>query len=360
MRGSRDRSSVVSAPLADAEAGDVRDIESVPGLSERRVGRSARILKNSRLGFYQHVNSAIATGLGVTGIGTAAAFALWVQPISMLDVWLFLGFGVPILLGVTVGFHRHFTHCSFDAPRRTRVMLAILGSMAGQGPVIFWVALHRMHHEFSDRPGDPHSPNLSGVTFRQRCRGLFHAYIGWTVKHEVPNANHYAADLLRQAEIMRINRLYYVWVALGLALPTLVGALATVSWVGAAEGFVWGGLVRMFAGHNAIWWITSFAHVLGTRDYSSKDLSTNNGWLALPTLGESWHNNHHAFPRAAVVGFEWWQIDISGATIRLLEKAGLAYNVRMPSRAALENRRRRKAPGDAAAHQDRPSRTTRQ
>jgi stearoyl-CoA desaturase (delta-9 desaturase) len=214
-----------------------------------------------------------------------------------------------------------------------------LGSAAGQGPLVFWVSLHRLHHEFADREGDPHSPNLFGTSSRQRLRGLLHAYIGWTVVHDVPNANFYARDLLKDPAMMTVNRYYYLWVGLGLGLPAAIVGAATASWLGALEGLLWGGLVRMFAFHNAIWWITSFAHRFGTRDFATRDLSRNNFWIAVPTLGESWHNNHHGFPSAAVLRFAWWQLDITGMAALLLEKVGLASDLQRPTLAARDARR---------------------
>ena len=314
--------------------------DRAPGVSEApRRAKVGRVINNRRLRRSQHLHSAAVSLAGIAGIVTAVLLAVLVKPVSALDVGLFLAFFLAIGLGVTVGFHRHFTHRAFKATPGTRRALAILGCMAAQGPVVFWVALHRLHHEFSDRPGDPHSPNLSGSSPWQRARGLFHAYIGWTVRHEVPNANYYARDLLTDRGIMWVNRHYYAWVALGLALPTALGGLATASWLGAADGLIWGGLIRLFAVHNIIWWITSLAHVAGRRDYLSSDYSTNNAWIALPTLGEGWHNNHHSFPSAAVLSFEWWQLDISGLAIRLLERCGLAWDVHVPATAARTARR---------------------
>jgi stearoyl-CoA desaturase (Delta-9 desaturase) len=305
-----------------------------------RRGRIGRIVNDPRLRRSQHRHSAAVTMAGLAGIAAAAVIATWARPVSALDLGLFAGFFLAIGFGVTVGFHRHFTHRAFKATPATRTALAILGSMAAQGPVVFWVALHRLHHEFADRPGDPHSPNLAGRSAWQRAKGLFHAYIGWTVRHEVPNANYYARDLLADRRLMAINRRYYTWVALGLALPTALGGLIAQDWLGAAEGLAWGGLIRLFAVHNIIWWITSLAHVAGSRDYLSGDGSTNNPWIALPTLGEGWHNNHHSFPSAAVLRFEWWQIDLSGLVIRLLERCRLASDVHVPTEAALAARRR--------------------
>jgi stearoyl-CoA desaturase (Delta-9 desaturase) len=168
----------------------------------------------------------------------------------------------------------------------------------------------------------------------------------------VPNANFYAADLLKDPYIMAVNGRYYWWVALGLAAPALAGAIVCGGWTGAVEGLIWGGLVRMCAGHHMIWWITSFAHVFGRRDYRVGDLSTNNWWLALPTLGESWHNNHHAFPHAPALDFKWWQFDVSGVVIRSLARFGLAHNLHAPSQQLLRARAGASPPG-GTDHNDR-------
>jgi stearoyl-CoA desaturase (Delta-9 desaturase) len=324
--------------------------DAIPAGEAPRRGRIGRIVNDPRLRRSQHRHSAAVTVAGLAGIVAAALLTLAGRPISALDLGLFAGFFLAIGLGVTVGFHRHFTHRAFKATPATRAALAILGCMAAQGPVVFWVALHRLHHEFADRPGDPHSPNLAGGSFRQRAKGLLHAYIGWTMRHEVPNANFYARDLLTDRRLMWINRRYYRWVALGLALPTALGGLIAGSSMGAAEGLIWGGLIRLFAVHNIIWWITSLAHVAGHRDYLCGDRSTNNLWIALPTLGEGWHNNHHSFPSAAVLRFEWWQIDLSGMVIRLLERCGLAWDVNAPTHAALAARRRQGASAGEEKH----------
>jgi stearoyl-CoA desaturase (Delta-9 desaturase) len=139
---------------------------------------------------------------------------------------------------------------------------------------------------------------------------------------------------------MSVNRLYYLWVLLGLMIPAVVGGVLLRSWYGVLDGLIWGGLIRMFAVHQIIYWLTSFAHVVGTRDFQCSDLSTNSAVMALPTLGEAWHNNHHAFPRAAVLSFRWWQLDITGMFIRLLEASGAAWDVHRPSREDLQRRRK--------------------
>jgi stearoyl-CoA desaturase (delta-9 desaturase) len=315
-----------------------RTVDPVPNGPAAQQRAVARVINNSRLRRRQHINSAIVTMAGIVGVVCAAWLVLAGQPVSNAALGLFVLFFLAVGFGVTVGFHRHLTHRSFKAVPSVRATLAILGSMAAQGPPVFWVALHRMHHELSDREGDPHSPNMFGDSLWQRTRGLIHGYIGWTIRHEVPNANYYARDLLMDPLIAWVNRNYYFWIVAGFVLPAAIGGLATRSWFGAYECFLWGGLIRMFAVHNMIWWITSFAHVLGTREFTTKDLSTNNIWIALPTLGEGWHNNHHCFPNSAVLNFQWWQFDLSGLVIRSLERLGLAWDVNVPSRTLLAAR----------------------
>jgi stearoyl-CoA desaturase (delta-9 desaturase) len=299
------------------------------------AGRMRRIVDDPRLRRRQHAHSAAVTVLSAAGALVALYIACFVDPRPLFYLFVFSVFFFPIGLGVTVGFHRHFTHRAFRAPVPIRVILAVLGSMAAQGPLTFWVALHRLHHELADRPGDPHSPNLHAST----AAGLAHAYAGWTVRHEVPNANFYARDLLRDPVISWVNGRYYWWVALGLLGPAMVGFLSSGTMLGALEGFLWGGPVRMLAGHNIIWMITSFAHVVGDREFACRDRSTNNAWLALPTLGESWHNTHHAFPQAAYLGTRWWQLDPSGVVIRLLGALHLAHDIQLLSEADLLRRR---------------------
>ena len=302
------------------------------------MARMNRVITDRGLQRSQHLHSLLVTLSGLSGVILAAALATVGHGVPTFALVIFAVMFFPIAFAVTVGFHRHFTHRSFRARTSVRMTLAALGCMAAQGPVTFWVALHRHHHELADRPGDPHSPNLHGSGGWRKLRGVFHAYIGWTLQHEVPNVNFYARDVLADQAIMAVNRNYHVWILLGLALPTLAGWLVTQTVAGALLGFVWGGLLRMFAIHNMIWWITSFAHAFGSRDLDSRDLSRNNPWIVLPTLGEGWHNNHHAFPSAAVVSFHWWQVDPTGWAIRALEWLGLAWDVQVPTRAQISSK----------------------
>jgi stearoyl-CoA desaturase (delta-9 desaturase) len=317
-----------TAAMSSAQAGEANEEHA----ADFAAGIQTRpIVNNARLRRQQHINAGIATSIGLGGTLLAILLAMYVRPISWVHITIFLAAFIPIHLGVTIGFHRLFTHRSFEAVPALRAALVILGSMAGQGPAIFWVALHRMHHEYADIQGDPHSPNLGGNSGLARLRGILYAYVGWTVQHEVPNANHYARDVLRDPVVMTLSRYYFLWIALGLAIPAAIGAWVLGGWYGALEGFLWGGLMRMFASHNMIWWITSFAHVFGKHELDSGDCSTNNIWIALPTLGEGWHNNHHAFPNAATLDFRWWQLDISGLAIKTFAALGWARNLRRPA-----------------------------
>jgi stearoyl-CoA desaturase (delta-9 desaturase) len=237
------------------------------------------------------------------------------------------------VIGIEVGFHRHFSHAAFRAPRPVRYALAIAGSLAVQGPVIFWVAIHRRHHRFSDRPGDPHSPHLHGGGVVGTAWGLFHAHVGWLFQPEDTDWRLYVPDLLRDRSVFDANLRYGYWVLLGLAIPAVAGGLLHHSWSGAGQGFLWGGLVRIFLAQHVTWSVNSICHWAGSQSFATRDRSTNNLWLALISAGGSWHHNHHAFPHSARTALRWWQIDPSWWFIRCLGAAGFATNVRLPSTA---------------------------
>lgn len=243
-----------------------------------------------------------------------------------------LGFMYPVcILGATVGFHRHFTHRAFQAHPTIRVALAIVGSMAAQGPMVYWVASHRRHHQYSDQPGDPHSPNLHGAGWRGLLNGLWHAHVGWMFSSELTDWQHFAQDTLRDQVAFWAHRTYFRWVLLGLALPAALGGLIAQSWLGAAQGFLWGGLVRIFLVNHAAWCVGSVCHVFGSRPFDNRDLSANNFLVALATFGEGLQNNHHAFPSSAAHGLAWWEPDFSMWFIRALEAVGLVWDVKVPS-----------------------------
>jgi stearoyl-CoA desaturase (delta-9 desaturase) len=244
-------------------------------------------------------------------------------------------------LGVTVGFHRLFTHRSFKARRPVRAVLAVLGSAAIEGPVISWVADHRKHHAYSDRPGDPHSPHVDhGVGWRGALRGFVHAHVGWLFLHDQRGARaRYAPDLLADPAIRFVDRTFIVWAVAGLAAAFALGAAIGGSVAAGLTGLLWGGAVRLFVLHHMTYSINSICHVFGRRAFNTTDESRNVFWLALPTFGEAWHNNHHAFPTSARHGLGRWQLDPSALVIRALAACGLAWDVVTVS----PDRQRRKA-----------------
>jgi stearoyl-CoA desaturase (delta-9 desaturase) len=273
-------------------------------------------------------------------IGTAAAFAfLPVHGFGVTELVLLLVMWAVTGLGITVGYHRLFTHRTFKAAPSVQAVLAVAGSMAGQGGVVSWVAIHRRHHECSDKEGDPHSPNLAGGGFKGRVRGLAHSHFLWMRRHEYPNIVHYAPDLIKNRPLVKVARLYYYWVVLGLLLPALAGGLVSQSWDGAVSGLLWGGLVRIFVLEHIIWAINSFLHMFGTRPYNSRENSRNGGVFALLTFGESWHNNHHAFPESASFGLDWYRLDPGYWLIKLFQTFHLASDVGHPSPERMESKR---------------------
>jgi len=232
--------------------------------------------------------------------------------------------------GITVGFHRHFTHGSFRANRGLKVALAVAGSMAIEGPVLRWVADHRRHHAFSDREGDPHSPWRYGETVPALLKGLLYAHMGWMFDVERTNPRRFTPDLLKDKDIVRVSNLFPALVAVSLALPVLLGGLLSWSWQGAVTAFFWASLVRVGLLHHVTWSINSICHALGEHPFASRDRSGNVWWLALLSMGESWHNLHHADPTCARHGVQRGQIDSSARIIWIFEKLGWATDVRWP------------------------------
>ena len=232
-------------------------------------------------------------------------------------------------VGITVGYHRLFTHRSFKTTRPVRALFAAFGSAAVEGPVIEWVSNHRKHHRFSDLPGDPHSPHTGhGVGWRGALRGLVHAHIGWIFRgEELASEERYAKDLLADPLIRAIDRTFLLWVLLGLAFPFGLGVAISGTVVGGLTGLLWGGAVRILCLHHATFSINSLCHFFGRRRFTTGDESRNLAWLALPTFGEAWHNNHHAFPTSAHHGLTRWQLDPGGWLIDGLERVGLAWDV---------------------------------
>ncbi|MPZ67909.1 MAG: acyl-CoA desaturase [Actinobacteria bacterium] len=281
----------------------------------------------------------ILTVLPLLGL-TVAIATLWGRGLGLLEASLFVSFYFFTGFGVTIGFHRMLTHQSFKARPVTRAVLAIAGSMSLQGSVISWVATHRRHHAFSDQAGDPHSPHVeSEEGIKGILKGLWHAHLGWLFDPEQTSPERWAPDLLKDPVMVKINRWFPALGILSFALPPMIAFVITRSYAAALMTFLWASLARIFLLHHVTWSINSICHFYGKRPFESPDHSTNNWMLSILSMGESWHNNHHAFPTSARHGILRGQIDPSALVIRLLEKLGLVEDVKAPSSAQLESRK---------------------
>jgi len=258
-----------------------------------------------------------------------AIYIAWGGTLHWQDLVVLAIVYVPVGFGVTVGFHRLFTHRSFQTYPALRALWAILGSAAVEGPVIEWVAYHRKHHAFSDEVGDPHSPHVGhGSGILGALRGLLHAHVGWVWFNDEPaEEDIYARDLMSDRVVRAVDRTFLVWVVAGIAIPFGLGVALTGEVTGGLTAMLWGGAVRIVVCHHLTFSINSLCHFFGRRRYETGDESRNLAWLAPFTFGEAWHNNHHAFPTSARHGVGRWELDLSGMVIRGLERLGLAWNV---------------------------------
>ncbi len=281
--------------------------------------------------------------LPALGALAAIPFA-WRWGVRPVELWLFSGLYLVTGIGFECGFHRYLSHAAFKANKAVHVLLSVAGCMAAAGTPITFAATHRHHHAFGDKEGDPHSPHLHGEGLRGRLRGFLHAHLTWIFSPERASLAFYASDLLEDRTLLKIDDLYLLWVALGLVIPPLVGFAVHPSWQGALGGFLWGGPVRIFVQHQTLYAVNSVCHTFGDRTFESGDRSTNNLLLALPTLGGSLHNSHHAFPSTASNWLRWWQVDPLWLFIRALSAAGWVSDVRRPSPSAIEARLRRPQP----------------
>ena len=274
-----------------------------------------------------------AVNLGAVVLPFAATIAaialLWNSFVSPADLVIAAAMYLVTAVGITVGYHRLLTHRAFQTSKPVEYLFAALGSMAVQGPVIAWVADHRKHHAHTDEEGDPHSPHVGhGGSVRGVLTGLWHAHTGWLFSEQGrADWKRYARDLYEDRGMRVISRQFGPLVLASLAIPALAGYLVSGTLLGAATGLLWGGLVRIFFVHHVTWSVNSICHFMGSRRFETEDKSTNVFWLAIPSLGESWHHNHHAFPRSAQHGLRRWEIDPSAAIIAGMEKLGLARNV---------------------------------
>jgi stearoyl-CoA desaturase (delta-9 desaturase) len=273
----------------------------------------------------------------------AASVVFWNRGIGWVEVGSLVVMYTLCMLGITVGFHRHFAHRSYSTSSGMRLILGALGSMAAQGPLLFWVATHRRHHAFSDKPGDPHSPHLHGPGLGGMLRGLWHSHIGWMFTAEQTDLVGFARDVMQDPMMFMIHRTYLWWVLAGLVLPGVACGVLTGTWTGALLGFLWGGLVRVFLVNHASWCVGSFSHVFGTRPFRTGDHSANNYVVAVVAFGEGLQNNHHAFSGSFSHAVRWWQPDFSAAVILMLKAAGLVWDLKFPSERAIRDSRRPEA-----------------
>jgi stearoyl-CoA desaturase (delta-9 desaturase) len=280
--------------------------------------------------------------IGVPAIGFAiAGYLMFTGRATALDYTLFVVFYAIQMLGITIGFHRYAAHKQFKTSRFVEGVLMITGSMALEGPLLFWVSTHRRHHRFADEPGDPHSPNLSGTGLRGKLKGLWYAHIPWMFSDEESRANVFAPDVLRDRHLYNYSRTYPIWAVTSLLLPAVLGFAIGGTLTAAFSGFIFGGLARVFLANQAAWCVGSISHMIGSRPFVTRDDSANNWPVAIFTFGEGLQNNHHAFPGAYRHGLRWWEPDLSGWVIAVLAKAGIVWDLRMPDHQTIYNRRRR-------------------
>jgi stearoyl-CoA desaturase (delta-9 desaturase) len=300
-----------------------RDTGSVPALAAEAHVRPVTMPLVDR------VASGVVTAVPPIMVGIGMWFGWVGNLLNWQDILILALFYMAVGSGITVGFHRLLTHRSFKCHRLTRAAFAALGSAAAEGPVIDWVATHRKHHQFSDAEGDPHSPHVGHESgWRGAITGLAHAHLGWVFSDmEVADERRYAKDLLADPWIRFVDSTFVLWVVAGLAAAFGLGVALSGNVAGGLTALLWGGAARIFFMHHATFSINSLCHFFGRQDYDTQDESRNLAWLAIPTWGEAWHNNHHAFPSSYRHGLRRWQIDPSAAIIRLMEISGLAWDV---------------------------------
>jgi stearoyl-CoA desaturase (delta-9 desaturase) len=286
----------------------------------------------------QRVLVAIFTGIPMAALVAAVPLA-WGWALGWRDIVIAVPLYVISGLGISMGFHRYFTHASFKATRGFKIAMAVAGSLAIEGPVLDWVADHRRHHKYSDREGDPHSPWRFGDDWKALSKGLAWAHMGWLFDTGVSSHRKFCPDWLADPDIRAVHRWFGGLVAVTLLAPALIGGVWSMSWQGAVTAFFWAGLVRVSFLHHVTWSINSICHTFGKQDFDARDKSRNVAWLAILSFGESWHNLHHADPTCARHGVFKGQIDIAARTIWLAEKIGLVSDVRWPDEVRLDRKR---------------------
>jgi stearoyl-CoA desaturase (delta-9 desaturase) len=258
----------------------------------------------------------------------ALVVSVWGWGFHWVDLALLLGMYALTAIGITVGYHRLFTHRAFETRPAVKFILAVLGSMAVEGPLLKWVAVHRRHHQHSDKAEDPHSPHVEEHGFLGVLRGFWHAHMGWFFQPDPPELPRYVKDLRESRGLRIASALFPLWAILSLLVPAALGGLLMRSWIGVVTGLLWGGLARIFLVHHVTWSINSICHLWGSRPFRTSDESRNNFIFGALGFGEGWHNNHHAFPTSARLGLRWWQLDLGYWLICILAWLGLASGVR--------------------------------
>ena len=316
--------------------------EAPPAASAAREESLARavVQLNPRSARAKRVVALVTIGIPAIGFGIAMYLVLTGRA-TALDYTLFVVFYAIQMFGITIGFHRYLAHKSFKTSRFFEGVLMITGSMALEGPLLFWVTTHRRHHRFADGPGDPHSPNLSGGGLRGKLKGLWYAHIPWMLSDQESRATVFAPDVLRDRRLYSYNRTYPAWALLSLLLPAGLGFAIGGSLAAAFSGFIFGGLARVFLGNQAAWCVGSISHMIGSRPFVNRDDSANNWPVAVLTFGEGLQNNHHAFPSAYKHAMRWWEPDLSGWVLAILAKARIVWDLRMPDHETINTRLRR-------------------
>ncbi|MES2673582.1 MAG: acyl-CoA desaturase [Pseudomonadota bacterium] len=314
--------------------------EGVNGVSKRKmplptVGIPSLMKKQRRVAMVTIITPALATLLAIV--------LAFINGIGVTEALSFLIMYTLVNLGIEFGFHRNIAHNAFKAKKWLTYTFAVLGSMAAQGSITYWVATHRRHHLHSDTEHDPHSPHARNVGESEDnmpfLKGVLHSHIGWMFNDKMTNMTMFAKDLNKSEGFCRINDNYISIVMAGLLLPAVVAYLITGSYYAALMGVLWGGFVRMFVGHHSTWLNSSFSHLYGGKTFDAGDRSRNNYWCAIPTFGASFQNNHHAFPWSAYLGFRWYQVDIAGYFVSLCKSLKLVWNVRCPTEAQKNEKR---------------------
>lgn len=267
-------------------------------------------------------------------IGTLEAIRLLYQ--TTVPVWCWVLFSVMYfvhMFGVTAGLHRLAAHNGYKTSSIVKAVLTIMGSMAAQGPLLYWVATHRRHHIYSDKLGDPHSPNLQ----ENKLKGLWYSHMPWMLSRNVSVWSHYAKDILKDRTFFFVHRHYLWWVLLGLLIPAVIGGIITSDWHGVWLGFIFGGMARMFFANQSAWMVGSVSHRFGSCRFKTKDHSKNNWIVAILTFGEGLQNNHHAFPINYRHSIYWYEPDLTAWIIALLAKIGLVWELQFPSELKIKN-----------------------